>query len=54
MAEKLPFIYLVSPSILVGAKANLGNFKPAVLDPYALWNAEELYWRNLRAGTSHE
>ncbi len=49
MAEKLPLIYLVSPNVLVGAKANLGNFKPAVLDPHTLWNAEELYWQNTQS-----
>jgi len=45
LAENLPFIYLASPNILVGAKAALGNFRPAVLDPYTLWNVEELYWQ---------
>ncbi len=45
MAEKLPLIYLASPDILVGAKDGLGNFKPAILDHYVLWNADELYWR---------
>jgi hypothetical protein len=28
----------------VGAKQGLGNFRPAVMEPYALWNVEELYW----------
>ena len=41
----LPLVPLVSPHILVGAKAGLGNFKPANMDHYALWNIEELYWR---------
>jgi peptide/nickel transport system substrate-binding protein len=45
MADKLPLIYLASPDILVGAKESLGNFKPATLDHYVLWNVEELYWR---------
>ena len=54
MAEKLPLIYLASPSILVGAKANLGNFEPAVLDPYTLWNVEELYWRNTQSEANHD
>ena len=39
-----PFISLVSPHILVGAKATLGNFRPGILPPYTLWNAEELFW----------
>ncbi|MBI4874940.1 MAG: ABC transporter substrate-binding protein [Acidobacteria bacterium] len=45
LAENLPLIPLVSPNILVGAKTNLGNFRPAILDHYTLWNAEELFWR---------
>ena len=44
VAENLPIIPLVSPNVLVGAKGNLRNFWPAVLLPYALWNAEELFW----------
>jgi peptide/nickel transport system substrate-binding protein len=45
VAENLPIIPLVSPNILVGAKTGLGNFRPAILDPYVLWNADELFWR---------
>jgi hypothetical protein len=37
-------IPLVAPRILVGAKAGLLNFRPAILDHYTLWNADELYW----------
>jgi len=48
LAANLPVIPLVCPNILVGAKANLGNFKPAVLDHYTLWNIDELYWRGAR------
>ncbi len=44
-AQNLPFIPLVSPHILTGAKKNLGNFRPAVMDHYVLWNVEELCWR---------
>jgi peptide/nickel transport system substrate-binding protein len=43
--ENMPLIPLVSPHVLVGAKMNLGNFRPALLEPYALWNVEELYWQ---------
>jgi peptide/nickel transport system substrate-binding protein len=43
VAENLPVICLASPNILVGAKDRIGNFLPAILDPYALWNIEELY-----------
>jgi peptide/nickel transport system substrate-binding protein len=48
--ENLPLIPLVTPNILVGAKAGLGNFRPAVLDHYTLWNIDELYWRAPAAG----
>src|SRR5271156_1872915 len=43
VAEELPVICLVSPNILVGAANRVGNFRPAILVPYALWNIEELY-----------
>jgi peptide/nickel transport system substrate-binding protein len=44
-AEQLPMIYLASPNILVGAREDLGNFHPAVIEQYTFWNAEELFWR---------
>ena len=43
VARNLPVICLVSPDILVGARDRIGNFHPAILDPYTLWNVEELY-----------
>jgi peptide/nickel transport system substrate-binding protein len=43
IAENLPVISLVSPDVLVAAKDQLGNFKPAELDPHTLWNSQELY-----------
>lgn len=46
IAENLPFIFLACPDVLVGAKGEVGNFHPAVLDHYTLWNADELYLRN--------
>ena len=52
MAVNLPLIPLVSPNILVGSKGGLGNFRPAVLDHYTLWNVEELYWRKPNPGAS--
>jgi len=45
VANDLPVICLASPNILVGARNRVGNFRPAILDPYALWNVEELYAR---------
>ena len=44
-AENLPLICLASPNILVAARKDLGNFQPAVVDHYTLWNVEQLYWR---------
>jgi len=40
-----PLIFLASPDILVGAKNSVGNFHPAVLEPYVLWNVEQIYLR---------
>jgi len=45
LAQNQPMIFLASPHILAGAKNGLGNFHPAVLEPYVLWNVEQLYWR---------
>ena len=46
IAEQLPFIFLATPNILAGAKAEIGNFQPALLDHYTLWNADQIYLRN--------
>jgi peptide/nickel transport system substrate-binding protein len=46
LAENQPMIFLASPDILVGAKNSIGNFHPAVLEPYVLWNVEQLYFKN--------
>lgn len=46
LAEYQPMIFLASPDILVGAKNSVGNFHPAILEPYVLWNVEQLYFRN--------
>ena len=46
IAEYLPFIFLATPNVLAAADSRIGNFQPAILDPYTLWNADELYIRN--------
>ena len=46
LAENQPMIFLASPDILVGAKNSIANLHPAVLEPYVLWNVEQLYLRN--------
>jgi len=45
VAEQLPILCVASPNILVAGKKGLGNFRPAILDPYTLHNAEELFWK---------
>ncbi|HLZ49219.1 MAG TPA: ABC transporter substrate-binding protein [Candidatus Acidoferrum sp.] len=52
LAENQPMIFLASPDILVGAKNSLGNIHPAVLEPYLLWNVEQLYFRTGAGGPS--
>lgn len=44
--EYQPMIFLASPDILTGAKKSVGNFRPAVLEPYVLWNVDQLYLKN--------
>jgi peptide/nickel transport system substrate-binding protein len=50
IAQNLPVISLVSPNVLVGAKDQLANFRPAALDPHTLWNSQELYFLPAAAG----
>jgi peptide/nickel transport system substrate-binding protein len=45
VSENVPLVFLVSPNILVAAQATVGNFRPAILEPYALWNADQLFLR---------
>ncbi|HEY7191347.1 MAG TPA: ABC transporter substrate-binding protein [Vicinamibacterales bacterium] len=45
IAEQQPFIFLATPNVLVGARSDLANFQPSVLDPYTLWNVEQLYFK---------
>ena len=48
LTDNQPMIFLASPHVLAGAKNTIGNFHPAVLEPYVLWNVEQLF---LRSGT---
>jgi peptide/nickel transport system substrate-binding protein len=50
IAGNLPFIFLATPDVLVAAKGQVGNFHPAVLDHYTLWNADQLYLRTRTQG----
>jgi peptide/nickel transport system substrate-binding protein len=51
IAQFDPVLCLVSPHVLVGAKKEVGGFKPAVMGDYVLWNADQLFWRNNIAGS---
>jgi peptide/nickel transport system substrate-binding protein len=51
--ENLPVICLVSPNILVGAKEQIGNFRPAILSNHTLWNIEQLFLRQPESGTKN-
>jgi peptide/nickel transport system substrate-binding protein len=42
MAEQQPFLFLVARHLIVAAKADVGNLKPALLPDFVLWNCEEL------------
>ena len=42
---QLPMIPLVVRNFASGAKSNLGNYRPSVILPRSLWNAEELFWK---------
>jgi peptide/nickel transport system substrate-binding protein len=44
IAANVPYVFLATPNILVGAKRNLANFTPAILEPTTLWNVEQLYF----------
>ena len=45
VAQNLPLVFLLSPDILVGSQSTVGNFRPGILDPYALWNIDEQFLR---------
>lgn len=53
ICNNAPVIFLVSPDILVGAKDCVGNFHPAILSNYTLWNAEQLFLRQSRQTAGH-
>jgi len=52
IAGNVPVIFLATPDVVVGASRQVANFHPAVLDPYVLWNADELYFRKQGTITS--
>jgi peptide/nickel transport system substrate-binding protein len=42
MAEQQPFIFLAARHLIVAAKTDVGNLRPALLPDFVLWNSEEL------------
>ena len=50
LADEQPMVALVTPHVLVGARKDLANFRPAILEPSTLWNVEQLYWRSPKPG----
>jgi peptide/nickel transport system substrate-binding protein len=53
LSEYQPVIFLVSPDILVGASRQVGNFRPAVLSSYTLWNADQLFTHGKQRAATH-
>jgi peptide/nickel transport system substrate-binding protein len=51
IAANLPYVFLATPDVVVGAKKSLANFKPAILDSNTLWNVDELYYANQASST---
>lgn len=43
LAEQQPYIFLAARHLIVAAKPDVGNLKPAILPDFVLWNCEELY-----------
>jgi peptide/nickel transport system substrate-binding protein len=48
IAMQVPMIFLVSPNVVVAHRGNVGNFHPAVMDHFTLWNSGELFLRKGR------
>ena len=46
IADEAPFLFLVAPNVLVGAREGLGHFAPRAAAETAVWNAEHLFWRD--------
>jgi peptide/nickel transport system substrate-binding protein len=45
VAAQVPMVFLVSPNVVVAQRGTVGNFRPAVMDHFTLWNSGELYLR---------
>jgi len=45
LAEQLPVIPIVARHLTVAANQRVGNYRPSVILPFSLWNAEQLFVR---------
>lgn len=43
MAEQMPIIPIVSRHTTSAANRRIGNYRPSIMMPFSLWNAEELF-----------
>lgn len=53
VSKRQPAIFLVSPDVLAGASDRVGNFQPALLSSYTLWNADRLFIRREQDIAAH-
>jgi peptide/nickel transport system substrate-binding protein len=44
VVEQMPMIYLVNRNALSAASPALRSLRPSVLNPFLLWNIDEIYW----------
>jgi peptide/nickel transport system substrate-binding protein len=51
LAEQLPIIPVVARHLPMAANQRVGNYSPSPVLPYSLWNAEELFIRQLGVGS---
>ena len=45
LADQLPVIPLTARHVICAANRRIGNFRPSAFQPFAIWNAEELFVR---------
>lgn len=45
LSDNVPCVYLVADNVQIAYNKKLGNFHPLIYQPYATWNAEQLYYK---------
>jgi peptide/nickel transport system substrate-binding protein len=45
LGEQQPYIFLATRHLIVGAKSDLSNVRPALLPDFVLWNCDEIFRR---------